>query len=186
MKTTIIKAIESGIAKIPKIKKMNQQSIISDSVERTRDYKHGDFTSNIAMRVAKSLRKNPRELAKEIADNIPQDKLINKIEIAGPGFINFHLDNTANHLEIRDILYNKKKSNQKKEKILLEFVSANPTGPLHVGHGRHAAYGASLGNILEAVGYDVTREYYVNDAGRQMDILCILSLIHISEPTRPY
>ena len=94
MKTTIIKAIESGIAKIPKIKKINQQNIISDSVERTRDYKHGDFTSNIAMRVAKSLRKNPRELAKEIADNIPQDKLINKIEIAGPGFINFHLDNS--------------------------------------------------------------------------------------------
>ena len=82
MKTTIIKAIESGIAKIPKIKKINQQNIISDSVERTRDYKHGDFTSNIAMRVAKSLRKNPRELAKEIADNIPQDKLINKIEIS--------------------------------------------------------------------------------------------------------
>ena len=179
MKTTIIKAIESGIAKIPKIKKMNQQNIISDSVERTRDYKHGDFTSNIAMRAAKSLRKNPRALAEEIADNIPQDKLINKIEIAGPGFINFHLDNSAYHLEIRDILYNKKKSNQKKEKILLEFVSANPTGPLHVGHGRHAAYGASLGNILEAVGYDVTREYYVNDAGRQMDILCISVIIHL-------
>ena len=179
MKTTIIKAIESGIAKIPKIKKMNQQNIISDSVERTRDYKHGDFTSNIAMRAAKSLRKNPRALAEEIADNIPQDKLINKIEIAGPGFINFHLDNSAYHIEIRDILYNKKKSNQKKEKILLEFVSANPTGPLHVGHGRHAAYGASLGNILEAVGYDVTREYYVNDAGRQMDILCISVIIHL-------
>ena len=179
MKTTIIKAIESGIAKIPKIKKINQQNIISDSVERTRDYKHGDFTSNIAMRAAKSLRKNPRALAEEIADNIPQDKLINKIEIAGPGFINFHLDNSAYHLEIRDILYNKKKSNQKKEKILLEFVSANPTGPLHVGHGRHAAYGASLGNILEAVGYDVTREYYVNDAGRQMDILCISVIIHL-------
>ena len=179
MKTTIIKAIESGIAKIPKIKKMNQQNIISDSVERTRDYKHGDFTSNIAMRAAKSLRKNPRALAEEIADNIPQDKLINKIEIAGPGFINFYLNNSAYHLEIRDILYNKKKSNQKKEKILLEFVSANPTGPLHVGHGRHAAYGASLGNILEAVGYDVTREYYVNDAGRQMDILCISVIIHL-------
>ncbi|MAC91727.1 MAG: arginine--tRNA ligase [Woeseiaceae bacterium] len=179
MKTTIIKAIESGIAKIPKIKKMNQQSIISDSVERTRDYRHGDFTSNIAMRVAKSLRKNPRELAKEIADNIPQDKLINKIEIAGPGFINFHLDNSAYHSEIRGILSNKKIFNQKKEKILLEFVSANPTGPLHVGHGRHAAYGASLGNILEAVGYDVTREYYVNDAGRQMDILCISVIIHL-------
>ena len=179
MKTTIIKAIESGIAKIPKIKKMNQQSIISDSVERTRDYRYGDFTSNIAMRVAKSLRKNPRELAKEIADNIPQDKLINKIEIAGPGFINFHLDNSAYHSEIRGILSNKKIFNQKKEKILLEFVSANPTGPLHVGHGRHAAYGASLGNILEAVGYDVTREYYVNDAGRQMDILCISVIIHL-------
>jgi len=179
LKTTIIKAIESGIAKIPKIKKMNQQSIISDSVERTRDYRYGDFTSNIAMRVAKSLRKNPRELAKEIADNIPQDKLINKIEIAGPGFINFHLDNSAYHSEIRGILSNKKIFNQKKEKILLEFVSANPTGPLHVGHGRHAAYGASLGNILEAVGYDVTREYYVNDAGRQMDILCISVIIHL-------
>ena len=98
-----------------------------------------------------------------------------RVEIAGPGFINFHLGGAAFHAEVAAALaqgadYGRQPA-RSTPKILLEFVSANPTGPLHVGHGRHAAYGASVGNLLEAAGYPVTREYYVNDAGRQMDIL---------------
>ena len=183
MKKIIVKALHAGIKKLPKISKAYDSSFFSETVERTRDSSHGDFTSNIALRLAKSLKKNPRELANEIIKYIPRNNSIKKIEVAGPGFMNFYLDDSAYHIEIEKILSNKdlieKNKDFKKHKLLLEFVSANPTGPLHVGHGRHAAFGASLRNILEAVGYDVKSEYYVNDSGRQMDILCISVIIHL-------
>ena len=183
MKKIIVKALHAGIKKLPKISKAHDSSFFSETVERTRDSNHGDFTSNIALRLAKSLKKNPRELANEIIKYIPRNNSIKKIEVAGPGFMNFYLDDSAYHIEIEKILSNKdlieKNKDFKKHKLLLEFVSANPTGPLHVGHGRHAAFGASLRNILEAVGYDVKSEYYVNDSGRQMDILCISVIIHL-------
>lgn len=183
MKKIIVKALHAGIKKLPKISKAHDSSFFSETVERTRDSSHGDFTSNIALRLAKSLKKNPRELANEIIKYIPRNNSIKKIEVAGPGFMNFYLDDSAYHIEIEKILSNKdlieKNKDFKKHKLLLEFVSANPTGPLHVGHGRHAAFGASLRNILEAVGYDVKSEYYVNDSGRQMDILCISVIIHL-------
>ena len=172
-----------GTSKLPKLKKNITNEIISDSVERTRDPKHGDFTSNIAMRFAKSLKTNPKDLAKTIVGNLSKEELIQKIEIAGPGFINFYLNDKAFYKELQNIISNVhlygSNKNINKNKILLEFVSANPTGPLHVGHGRHAAFGATLGNILEATGHDITREYYVNDAGRQMDILCISTIIRL-------
>ncbi|HJL92388.1 MAG TPA: arginine--tRNA ligase [Woeseiaceae bacterium] len=183
MKKIIINSLQLGTSKLPKLKKNITNDIISDSVERTRDHKHGDFTSNIAMRLAKSLKTNPKDLARKIVENLSKEKLIQKIEIAGPGFINFYLSDKAFHKELKNIISNiqlfssNKKTN--KTKILLEFVSANPTGPLHVGHGRHAAFGATLGNILEATGHDITREYYVNDDGRQMDILCISTIIRL-------
>ena len=172
-----------GTNKLPKLKKNLTNDIISDSVERTRDPKHGDFSSNIAMRLAKSLKTNPKDLAKTIVGNLSKEKLIKKIEIAEPGFINFYLSDKAFHNELKNIissaqLYGSNK-NKNRNKILLEFVSANPTGPLHVGHGRHAAFGATLGNILEATGHDITREYYINDDGRQMDILCISTIIRL-------
>ena len=183
MKKIIVKALHAGIKKLPKINKAYDLSFFSETVERTRDSSHGDFTSNIALRLAKSLKKNPRELANEIFNCIPKNNSIKKIEVAGPGFMNFYLDDSAYHTEIERILSNKdlieKNKDFKKHKLLLEFVSANPTGPLHVGHGRHAAFGASLRNILEAVGYNVKSEYYVNDSGRQMDILCISVIIHL-------
>jgi len=144
-------------------------------LERTRQQSHGDFSCNIAMVLAKQLGTNPRQLAEKIIAVIPKSDLVDKIELAGPGFINFFLAPAAYHQVVHAIIdqgdnYGHSEIGKGK-KILLEYVSANPTGPLHVGHGRGAAYGATLATLLETVGYQVSREYYVNDAGRQMDIL---------------
>jgi arginyl-tRNA synthetase len=118
---------------------------------------------------------NPRELAAKIVAALPESNDVDRVEIAGPGFINIHLGAAAFHAEVVTILEQGagygRQPQESSPRILLEFVSANPTGPLHVGHGRHGAYGATVGNLLEAAGYSVDREYYVNDAGRQMDIL---------------
>ena len=144
-------------------------------VERSRDAQHGDFASNLAMALSKQAKTNPRALAEKIIEAIPADPILAKIEIAGPGFINFFIDAKAQFAIVSTILEAGEKFGQNQagagQKIQVEFVSANPTGPLHVGHGRGAAYGAVVSNLLAAVGYDVHREYYVNDAGRQMDIL---------------
>ena len=146
-------------------------------IERTRDIRHGHFASNVAMRLAKALQQSPRAIADAIVAALPAASIIAATEIAGPGFINFRLTDAAFHDELRNILQQAEKYGHstlgKGRKILLEYVSANPTGPLHVGHGRHAAYGACLANLLAATGHAVHREYYVNDAGRQMDILAL-------------
>jgi arginyl-tRNA synthetase len=144
------------------------------SVERARDAQHGDFSSNIALKLAKAARRDPRELAQAIVAALPASALVARTEIAGAGFINFHLTSDAYHAELRAILdqagaYGHSEKAAGKS-VMVEFVSANPTGPLHVGHGRHAAYGASLANLLAAVGHRVYCEYYINDAGRQMEI----------------
>ncbi len=148
---------------------------IAETVERTRDPSHGDFQSNLAMRLAKPAKKSPRDIAAALVGALPENDIIASTDIAGPGFINFTLKPSAIHDEIETIIdrgydYGRR-PHRNSPKILLEFVSANPTGPLHVGHGRGAAYGATVGNLLEAAGFPVYREYYVNDAGRQMDIL---------------
>ncbi len=143
-------------------------------VEHTRDKAHGDFASNIAMTLAKPLKSNPRAIAQLIVDALPETSDIVKVDIAGPGFINFFVDEASNYQVIHDIFAQGEQFGRhasRNKSVQVEFVSANPTGPLHVGHGRGAAYGASVANMLEAAGYDVCREYYVNDAGRQMDIL---------------
>jgi len=144
-------------------------------VERTRDPSHGDFACNVAMQLARAARKNPRQLAQALVAALPASDLVAKVEIAGPGFINFFLAPAAYQAEIGRVLeageaYGRGDSGAGRRAIV-EFVSANPTGPLHVGHGRHAAFGATLANLLAASGWAVHREYYVNDAGRQMDIL---------------
>jgi arginyl-tRNA synthetase len=154
-------------------------------VERTRDPKHGDFATNIAMRLAKAARRNPRELAQAIIAALPANTLIVRTEVAGAGFINFFLNADAYAQELARIRelgerYGRSNLGQGK-KVQVEFVSANPTGPLHVGHGRQAAYGATLSNLLSAVGYDVSREYYINDAGRQMDILAVSTWLRYLE-----
>lgn len=144
-------------------------------VERTKDKQHGDMATNLAMVLAKSARKKPRDLAEAIVARLPAESRITKVEIAGPGFINFFLDAQSQFAIIPKILQETTQYGRstvgKSQKVQVEFVSANPTGPLHVGHGRGAAYGATVANLLEAAGFDVHREYYVNDAGRQMNIL---------------
>jgi len=154
-------------------------------VEHTRDPLHGDFATNLAMRLAKATRQNPRKIAQALIAHLPPSDRIAKMEIAGAGFINFFLKESAYHREIERILSDAgaygRSSLGHGRSVLLEFVSANPTGPLHVGHGRHAAYGATLGNLLEAVGFAVKREYYVNDDGRQMDILAVSTWLRYLE-----
>lgn len=144
-------------------------------VGRTRDKTHGDFASNIAMTLAKPAQKKPRELAELIVAHLPASDMVAQTEIAGPGFINFYLTDAATRAVIADALQSGETFGHSTlgagKRIQVEFVSANPTGPLHVGHGRGAAYGATVANLLQAVGYSVHREYYVNDAGRQMNIL---------------
>ena len=144
-------------------------------IERTKDARHGDFATNLAMMLAKPARSNPRQLAEKIVQALPEDNTVSKTEIAGPGFINFFINPEAQFDIIRQIHEAGREFGLSKtgagKKVQVEFVSANPTGPLHVGHGRGAAYGSAVADLLEAVGFDVEREYYVNDAGRQMDIL---------------
>jgi len=144
-------------------------------IERTRDAKHGNYACNIALLLAKRAGCKPRDLAEMIVNALPESKFVAKTEIAGPGFINFYLTDSAVESVVADVLQQKENFGSSQigagRRILIEFVSANPTGPLHVGHGRGAAYGAALAELLTVAGFIVEREYYVNDAGRQMDIL---------------
>ena len=175
MKHIVADLVHSALAKLPELAEAAGDLAIESTVERTRDASHGDFASNVAMRLAKPARKSPRDIAGSIVEALGDSPAIDKVEIAGPGFINFYLSPVAFHAELESILADGedygRQAQKECPKILLEFVSANPTGPLHVGHGRGASYGATVGNLLEAAGYPVHREYYVNDAGRQMDIL---------------
>jgi arginyl-tRNA synthetase len=144
-------------------------------IDHSKDKVQGDFASNVAMALSKQAKCAPRVLAEQIKANFPDTLAVEKIEIAGPGFINFFMSQGANALVVSRIIeqgadYGLSKVGEG-QRVLLEFVSANPTGPLHVGHGRGAAYGASVANLLRAIGFVVDNEYYVNDAGRQMDIL---------------
>ena len=154
-------------------------------VERTRDTQHGDFATNVALRLAKAARRKPRELAEAIVAALPANPLVARTEVAGAGFINFFLTTTAYAQELATIhelgeRYGRSDLGQG-QRVMLEYVSANPTGPLHVGHGRQAAYGATLANILGAVGFNIAREYYINDAGRQMDILAVSTWLRYLE-----
>ncbi len=145
-------------------------------IDAARDPRHGDFATNLALVIAKPLGKPPRVIAQMLLDHMPASEWIEKTELAGPGFINFFMTPAAFQVVAADILREGKafgRSDASHGKILVEYVSANPTGPMHVGHGRGAAYGDSLANILQACGWDVHREYYVNDAGRQVDILTV-------------
>jgi len=159
---------------------LQQSGLVSEQVqpkfniEHTRDKRFGDFACNLAMLLAKPAKRNPRDIAALIIEQLPDSIHIEKCDIAGPGFINIFLAASSQYQIIDDILQQADQfgiaaSNNKR--VQIEFVSANPTGPLHVGHGRGAAYGAALSNLLQATGWQVDREYYVNDAGRQMNIL---------------
>ncbi|MEO1879540.1 MAG: arginine--tRNA ligase [Methylococcales bacterium] len=145
------------------------------NIERSRDSSHGDYATNLALILAKPAKSNPRQLAEKIIALLPDDASVSKVVIAGPGFINFFIQGDSQSQVVRQI---HDAGNQfglsqigAGSKVQVEFVSANPTGPLHVGHGRGAAYGSAVADLLSAVGFEVSKEYYVNDAGRQMDIL---------------
>ena len=144
-------------------------------INRNRESEHGDFACPLAMVLAKLARRKPRDIADILVAHLPASELVARVEIAGPGFINVFLADAAYHQLISDTRaaderYGRADS-RVGDSVQVEFVSANPTGPLHVGHGRGAAYGDAVASLLEAAGYEVQREYYVNDAGRQMDIL---------------
>jgi len=175
MKQKVVALLQQAVEELVEQSVLQSDWIPEISVERTRDAQHGDFASNLAMMLAKSAKTAPRQLAEAIIAALPDDVSVEKVEIAGPGFINFFVNPAAQHQVIADILrlgpsFGKSEVGAGK-KVQVEFVSANPTGPLHVGHGRGAVYGSVVAELLRAVGYDVANEYYVNDAGRQMDIL---------------
>lgn len=154
-------------------------------VENTRDPAHGDLATNLAMTLAKPLKRKPRDIAEALIGYLPDDPRVARIEIAGPGFINFHLSPAAWQDTARAILDAGPEwgfdHSGARGRVLIEFVSANPTGPMHVGHGRNAAYGDALARILGAAGWSVTREYYVNDAGRQVDVLTVSAWLRYLE-----
>jgi arginyl-tRNA synthetase len=146
-------------------------------IERTKSRDHGDYATNIALLLAKPAGMKPRELAEALVATFGETQHVSKVEIAGPGFINFTISQPCRLATIRRVFelggeYGRHVG-EPRESVTVEFVSANPNGPLHVGHGRGAAYGATVANLLEAAGHRVQREYYVNDAGRQMDILAV-------------
>ena len=177
MKDTIASLIRQALDALVERGTLAHDALPDVHVERARDRGHGDFATNVALVMAKSAGRKPRELAGDIVAALPAHPAVADTEIAGPGFINFFLAQGARTDVVRRVLEAGEAFGRSDraggEAIHIEFVSANPTGPLHVGHGRGAAYGASVANLLEAIGHRVHREYYVNDGGRQMDILAI-------------
>ena len=177
MKDTIAQLIETAISALQADNTLPADLNYRVMVDNTKDKSHGDFATNIALMLAKQASTSPRALAESLCAKITEDSpaAIEKTEIAGPGFINFFVSSASQFSVLEDIFAQQKQFGRapvnSKERIQVEFVSANPTGPLHVGHGRGAAYGATVSDFLEAAGYTVEREYYVNDAGRQMNIL---------------
>tara|TARA_R110000868_G_scaffold10639_3_gene51588 strand:- start:3923 stop:5686 length:1764 start_codon:yes stop_codon:yes gene_type:complete len=174
MKDNIKNLVSQAVATLQQQEQLPDDIQPNIIIENTRDPKHGDFACNIAMMLAKPAKRNPRELAQLIIDHLPKNSQVTKMEIAGPGFINFFLADDAYQTVIADVLKQQQQFGhhpKQDKKYLIEFVSANPTGPLHVGHGRGAAYGDCIANLLATQGVTADREYYVNDAGRQMAIL---------------
>jgi len=165
------------------LQKLQQKGVVpveispSIKIENSKDRSHGDYASNLALVLAKPCQQPPRVLAEALIDFLPQETFVDKVEVAGAGFINFFIKEDAVADIVKQVISEGRRFGKSTigngNKIIIEFVSANPTGPLHVGHGRGAAFGATLANLLTEAGYTVTKEYYVNDAGRQMDILAV-------------
>ncbi|PQJ95802.1 arginine--tRNA ligase [Chromatium okenii] len=175
MKSAIHDLLRAAVATLVADGQFDASTLPLPQLDRTRDPAHGDLATNLALVLAKQFGTKPRELAQQLVNALPTSPVLARVEIAGPGFINFFLTDTAYHAVIPQILTTGcnfgRSQHGAGKRVQVEFVSANPTGPLHVGHGRGAAYGAVVADLLAAIGFDVHREYYVNDAGRQMDIL---------------
>ncbi|VAW69230.1 Arginyl-tRNA synthetase [hydrothermal vent metagenome] len=175
MKNTIQTLLTQALSSLKTSGVISPELTPDIQLSRTKDRSHGDFACNLAMMLAKPMGKNPRDIAQLIIEALPENDQLTGVEIAGPGFINFFVAQSStlsiiNSINTQAETYGLSNIGAGR-KVQIEFVSANPTGPLHVGHGRGAAYGASVASLLGAVGFDVQCEYYVNDAGRQMDIL---------------
>lgn len=177
MKVRLQTLLEKAIETLKSRGKLDVGLVAKVNIDRSRGTHHGDYASNIALTLAGRVGINPRALAEKIIAVIPGDDFIAKVEVAGPGFINFFVTAQAQFHIIRRIHAESNRFGESQvgegQKVQIEFVSANPTGPLHVGHGRGAAYGSVVANLLSAVGFGVQKEYYVNDAGRQMNILAL-------------
>jgi arginyl-tRNA synthetase len=177
MKQDITRLIQQALAALVAQGKLPDTIEPAIKLDRTRDKSHGDLASNIAMTLAKAAGMNPRQLAQLICEALPAADFLQKTEIAGPGFINFFLSQSSSQAVVQRILEQGDKfgrSNQGEgRKVQVEFVSANPTGPLHVGHGRGAAVGDSICRLLAATGWDVSSEFYYNDAGAQINNLAL-------------
>jgi len=177
MRAHIIELVAQALGYLKRDGELDIDPATDIQVEQTRDPSHGEYACNIALILAKPLKRKPREIAELIQARLPASKRVEKVEIAGPGFLNFFASQHYLKIVLREILAQGERYGQaepgSQPDVLAEYVSANPTGPLHVGHGRGAAYGASLSAILRAAGHRVHREYYVNDHGRQMDILAV-------------
>lgn len=175
MKERITEALEAALSTLVEDGQIPADHGIQVQVTRTRDRAHGDFTTNLAMQLAGLARTAPRALAARLQQALTATPGIEAIEIAGPGFLNFRVATGTRYQVLGQIEQEHQHYGRSRigngTSVQVEFVSANPTGPLHVGHGRGAAYGATVADLLEFCGYEVTREYYVNDAGRQMNIL---------------
>ena len=176
MKNDLIKILEAALIEIGKENDIDLSSK-RVSIQENKDKDHGDYATNLAMLIAKDLSQSPKLVAEKITSILPSKEWIEHIDIAGPGFINFYLNkDTHNEILLRieeggESFGSNKSGNG--DKVLIEYVSSNPTGPLHVGHGRGAAFGSVLSELLRTVGYEVDEEYYVNDHGRQMNILTV-------------
>ncbi len=175
MKARIRDLMQQAMGALQQSGALTLDTAVEIQIENARDPAHGDFACNLAMMLAKRVGKKPRDLAEELVAVLPNVDWISAIEIAGPGFLNFRLADQAWQGVVADVFAAGEAFGHStvgaEQSVCIEFVSANPTGPLHVGHGRGAAYGAAVADLLAAVGFHVHREYYVNDAGRQMDIL---------------
>jgi arginyl-tRNA synthetase len=177
LKQQIAHLVASAIAALPAGTLTDGSAVPDVELERTRDPAHGDFATSIALKLAKAAKRKPRELAELLVKSLPASSLVDRVDIAGPGFINFHLSPEAYGRELGRILELQSAYGRSNlgggARTVVEFVSANPTGPLHVGHGRQAALGDSLAALLQSQGYAVSREFYYNDAGVQIHNLAL-------------
>ena len=177
MKETLQTLLRQALESLVDSGELSLTALPEIAIERGRDGAHGDYASPVAMGLAREARKSPRAIAELIVSRLQDSAVIEGVEVAGPGFINFTIAEAARGTLVDQILaageaFGRSERGDNRP-VQVEFVSANPTGPLHVGHGRHAAYGAAIANLLEAANFDVQREYYFNDAGRQMNILAV-------------
>jgi len=178
MKKVLKKSLNEALRSLEKEHNVNL-SKTKVEIKENKEKEFGDFSSNLALVLSKELSKPPRDIAEMLLKELGEKEFIDQIEIADPGFINFFLSHTSRteilktiNIEKNKFGFSTKKKNEK-ESVLIEYVSSNPTGPLHVGHGRGAAFGSVLASILRATGYQVDEEYYVNDQGRQTEILSL-------------